>query len=106
MRKRSALLIFWLALMLGLPLQAFAVYAASGCPMGLSHMGMDMPQTDCEGCQANGCALMSFCQNLQTGLAPQIPELGIQVVGFEPRLFDSAFRSFSLDPPERPPRRA
>lgn len=106
MRKRSALLTFWLALMLALPLQAFAVYAASDCPMGMSHMGIDMPQADCEGCQSNGCALMNFCQNLQAGLSAHVPILSPQSTDSAPRSSAADFHSLSLTPPERPPRRA
>jgi hypothetical protein len=104
MRRRSALLTLWLALMLAMPLQAFAVYAASGCPMGMSHTGMDMPPGDCEGCQSNGCALMNFCQNLQAGLSSHIPQMPAQTAGFELQAFVSVFQSLILAPPERPPR--
>ena len=102
-------LAFCLALLLALPLQAYAVYAASECPMGMHDMGAPMhdSQETCEGCQGGGCALMSFCQNLHTGVpSTQSLRIAFSAAREQIQALAADFPTRPLAPPFRPPRQS
>jgi hypothetical protein len=107
MRARFRPLAVFLALLLALPLQAYAVYAASDCPMGMHEGGAPMHDShdDCDGCKGGGCALMSFCHNLQAGaLTAHLPAFAVTARGEKILAASADFPSRALAPPLRPPR--
>ena len=106
MRRAFSYIALILALLLAMPLQAYALYiAAEKCPMGAMQ---NMPSGDCGDCDhAGGCPLMSLYYQLQTavqsdfGFGTSLASSNLLFVSES-----SAFRSFSLPPPDRPPRSA
>ena len=106
MYRFSRPLLIFLALLMALPLQAYAFYAASQCPMAMEHMGGAMPQTDCEGCEsATGCGLMNLCQNMQPGvLTVSIGSSALSLSASSFATLSPAYQSRSLAPPHEPPR--
>lgn len=110
MRSLRRPLAFLLALLLALPLQAVAVSLSvsmpSECPMRMHHDGTSNPdsQGGLDGAKG-GCALMSFCQNLQTGaLIVPAPVSPSHAKGARILAAVAVFPKRNLAPPLPPPR--
>ena len=106
MRKHSRSFLVFLAILLALPMQAYAFYAASDCPMAAAHLDGSMPMDDCEGCEAGGaCGLMNFCQSLQPGvLSFTDAAVAMSALGLHFLVTAADFRTRALAPPHEPPR--
>ena len=105
MPKILRFFVLWTAMLMALPLQAFALYAASECPMAMAHAA-GSSQGDCEGCDSgSACALMNYCHALQIGISADLKQwLALQSTDYLQSLFVSDFQSRVLAPPVPPPR--